>query len=134
MKVMKIMDNIEEFFHMIVMTMLLVMNLLRMGGYDDNNMSHNRYDDTVHNREKYKPMFSVMAGKSKGAGHKKRKLRKLCDTDHEDNAGENHEVLERPRRKNSAENKQPAKVSQQRWVRKKGRKAKRKEKSGRSAA
>ena len=39
------------------------------------------------------------------------KLRKLCDTDDEDDTEENHEVLERPAGMNNGKNKQPAKVS-----------------------
>ena len=75
-------------------------------------MSHDRYGDTEDNRvpEKYNPMFSLIDGKNKGAEHKKRILRKLCDTDNEDDAEENHQVLERPARMNN-EKKLPAKVS-----------------------
>ena len=94
MRVMKMTDNFKEFFSMRVITMFV-------GGDDDNNVSHNKYDNTAYNREKYKPTFSVMGGKNKGDGHTRRRLRKLCDTDDEDNAEENQEILGRPRKKNN---------------------------------
>ena len=114
MKVMKIMDNFEKFFSLRVTTMLVVMRQLRMGGYEDANRSNNSYDDRKYNREQYKPMFSVTDGEGKAVGHKKRKLRQLCDTDDndDDNDAESHEVLEMlARKKNVKKKQQPAKVS-----------------------
>ena len=74
-------------------------------------MSHDRFDDTAYNREKYKPMLSVIDGKNKGVGHKRRRLRKSCETDDEEDAEENHEVFERLTKNNNGK-KQSAKVSE----------------------
>ena len=82
-------------------------------------MSHDRYNDTAYSREEYKPMCNVMDGKNKGAGHKRRRLGILCDTDDKDNAEKNHEVFERPPRKNNGGD-SLSKSRRRRWFRGKG--------------